>query len=333
LQAELEDDIEARMQETERKLLENFDARIHELLKIRHQRAVESLDRITRLFWQLTRFILADTARFDDERLGFTLQQAPCHDAPLGEYRLIRKSEAPPAHAHTYRLTHPLGEYVLDSGRRLDTPVVDLVFDLSGSKHRIAVLEQLPAKAGWLELNLLELHSFEIEEHLVFTALTDDDAVLDQEACERLFTLAAQVQNIRDASPPARLSATAERQVQAALSRALDENDEYFQREREKLEHWAEDQILSAEQALVDTKTRIRDAKRRARLAETVEEQRALQEDLKNLERQQRRQRQAIFDVEDEIEARRDQLIEALEKRMKKKTLVHSLFCIRWQIV
>ena len=120
---------------------------------------------------------------------------------------------------------------------------------------------------------------------------------------------------------------------QSALSRALDENDQYFQREREKLEHWADDQALAAEQALLDTKTRIRDAKRRASLAETVEEQRTLQEDLITLERQQRRQRQAIFDVEDEIEARRDQLIEALEKRMKKRTLVHPLLRIRWQIV
>jgi flagellar motility protein MotE (MotC chaperone) len=94
-----------------------------------------------------------------------------------------------------------------------------------------------------------------------------------------------------------------------------------------------DDQILAAEQALLDTKTRIRDAKRRARLAETFEEQRGLQEDLKTLERQRRRQRQTIFDVEDEIEARRDQLIEALEERMKKKTLVHPLFRIHWQIV
>ena len=94
-----------------------------------------------------------------------------------------------------------------------------------------------------------------------------------------------------------------------------------------------DDQILAAEQALLGTKTRIRDAKRRARLAETFEEQRGLQEDLKTLERQRRRQRQTIFDVEDEIEARRDQLIEALEERMKKKTLVHPLFRIHWQIV
>ncbi|MES9950259.1 MAG: hypothetical protein ABW118_14980 [Candidatus Thiodiazotropha sp.] len=49
--------------------------------------------------------------------------------------------------------------------------------------------------------------------------------------------------------------------------------------------------------------------------------------------RQQRRQRQEIFDVEDDIEEKRDQLIEALERRMKQKTLVHLLFRIRWEIV
>lgn len=332
LQRELEADIEERMKETERKLLENFDAQIHDLLKTKRQRAVESLDRITRLFWKLTRFILEEKAKFDEDKLSFHLQQSPCHGAPAGDYHLIRKGEAPPEHAHVFRLTHPLGEYVLDSGRRLDTPVAELQFDLSGQQLKVSVLEQLPIKSGWLELNLLELHSFETEEHLVFTALTDDGQVLDQEGCERLFTLEAISRSTRS-NPPERLATTAERQIQATLSRALDENDEYFQREREKLEQWADDQILSAEQALVDTKTRIRDAKRRARTAETVEEQRELQETLKTLERQQRRQRQEIFDVEDEIEERRDQLIAALEKRLKKKTLVRPLFRIRWQLV
>ena len=272
-------------------------------------------------------------AQFDDNRLNFFLQQSPCHGAQTGDYHLIRKSEAPPEHAQIYRLTHPLGEYVLDTGRRLDTPVMNLVFDLTGYTHKVSVLEQLPVKAGWLELNLLELHSFETEEHLVFTAVNDDGVVLDQEACERLFTLEAVVQEIKDAIPPERLSVTAERQIQATLSRALDENDQYFHHEREKLEHRADDQILAAEQALVDTKTRIRDTKRRARMAETVEEQRELQEALKTLERQQRRHRQEIFDVEDQIEERRDQLIEALEKRIKQKTLVHPLFRIKWQLV
>ena len=93
------------------------------------------------------------------------------------------------------------------------------------------------------------------------------------------------------------------------------------------------DQLLAAEQMLDDTKARLRDAKRRARFAGTVEEERQLQNEIKQLEKQQRRQRQEIFDVEDQIEEKRDQLIAALESRLKQKTVTHPLFRIRWEIV
>lgn len=195
---------------------------------------------------------------------------------------------------------------MLDTGRDLETSPQAVDFDLSHHDLKISVLDQLGCKSGWLELNLLELHSFELEEHLVFSALTDDGDRLDQEACERLFSLAAQTSPLDNQQPPAKLAEQAERQIQATLSRALEENNAYFQRERDKLEQWADDQILAVEQALDDTKTKIRDTKRRARTAESLDEQKRLQQEIKGLERQQRRQRQEIFDVEDEIEAKRD---------------------------
>lgn len=83
---------------------------------------------------------------------------------------------------------------------------------------------------------------------------------------------------------------------------------------------------------IYDTKAKIRDAKRRSRTAESLEDKKKCQEEIKNLERQQRRQRQQIFEVEDEIEARRDKLIEALERRMKRETRTHHLFRIHWQL-
>ncbi|MEX2523722.1 MAG: SNF2-related protein [Gammaproteobacteria bacterium] len=332
LRRELEESIESRMHETEQNLLEHFDADIHELLRINRQRAEENLDRISRLFWQLTHFILNDKAQFEPDTLSFHLLESPITEAETGEYRLIRKGEPVPEHAHLYRLSHPLGEYVLDMGRRLDTPEAQVSFDLSGHALKISVLENLTAKAGWLDLNLLELDSFEREEHLVFTALADDGTVLDQEACERLFSLAAEVSQDHGREAPENLARTSKRQVDAALSRALDENDQYFQREREKLEQWAEDQILSAEQALKDTKIKIRDTKRRARMAPSMEEQKQLQEDLKKLEKLQRRQRQGIFDVEDDIERRRDEFIAALEKRLHQRSITHHLFRIRWEL-
>lgn len=331
LRQKLETNIAQRMQETEKKLLENFDAQIHDLLKIRHKKAVQSLDHIEHLFWSLTRFILAHNAAFDDTSLSFKLEASPCKDVPDGKYQLIQKGSETPQHAHLYRLSHPLGQYVLDIGRRQDTPLAQITFMLSTYAYKVSVLDNLESKSGWLELNLLELHSFDIEEHLVFSALSDSGENLDQEACEALFKLDGGEDLLPlQTTVPQELDHLAQRHIEVALNRALNQNDEHFRREREKLEQWADDQLAAAEQLLEDTKNRLRDAKRRARLAETVAEQKTIQEEIKKLERQQRRQRQNVFDVEDQIEEKRDQLINALEARMKRKTHTHRLLRIRW---
>jgi hypothetical protein len=51
------------------------------------------------------------------------------------------------------------------------------------------------------------------------------------------------------------------------------------------------------------------------------------------LERRQRRQRQDIFAVEDEIIERRDQLIDQLEKRIQQHTETDTLFTLRFKVI
>lgn len=65
----------------------------------------------------------------------------------------------------------------------------------------------------------------------------------------------------------------------------------------------------------------------------TVDEQHALQNKIRDLEKVQRTQRQQIFNVEDEIKGKRDLLIEKLEKRLSQHTSSEHLFSIRWQVV
>jgi len=50
------------------------------------------------------------------------------------------------------------------------------------------------------------------------------------------------------------------------------------------------------------------------------------------LERRQRRQRKGIFQVEDEILDKRDQLIDQLEQRLAQNTIAERLFTIRWRV-
>ena len=194
------------------------------------------------------------------------------------------------------------------------------------------MLEQLAGQSGWLQLNLLELDSFQREEHLVFTAQNDTGQILEQEICERLFQIAAETRLLESLAPPDSLAGNARQQLQAALARALEQNDQYFQQEREKLDAWAEDRILAAEQVLQDTKLKLKALKRQARTAMSMDEARRLQEETRKVEAEQRRQRQAIFEVEDDIEAKRDALIAALEKRLHQASNTRELFTIRWSV-
>ena len=91
LRKELEDSINKRMQDTEQALFEHFDAAIHERLRTRQNRAENHLDRISRLFWGLSRHVISSAASFNDTRHEFDLQHSPTQEAPIGRYRLVRK--------------------------------------------------------------------------------------------------------------------------------------------------------------------------------------------------------------------------------------------------
>ena len=125
----------------------------------------------------------------------------------------------------------------------------------------------------------------------------------------------------------------AQRHAAATLARSFESNNVHFLKERDRLERWAEDKVAGAEKELADTKAQIKALNRQARLATTTDEQHELQLRVRDLEKLQRRQRQQIFDVEDEITEKRDDLIDRLEQRMKQKSTTEELFTIRWAVI
>lgn len=337
LQAEMDEQIRSRLEDTRRALFEHFDEDVHERLRMRLADARARLDRVGRRFWSLTRHVLADQARFDDIAFTFDLVSPPRKDIPAGRYHLISRvhPQTEAAGQFLYRLSHPLGEHVLAQARDADTPAAEIHFDISRHPTRIAVVEALRGQRGYLTLTRLTIESYEREEYLLFSGLTDDGAALDQETMEKLFQCGGWIAGAATIPDPVsqRLAAESERHAQATLSRSLEQNNRYFHEAREKLERWADDMVLSAEKALADTKEQIKALRRQARQATTLAEQHAIQEKLQKLERQQRRQRQEIFRIEDEIMEKRDQLIDQLEKRLAQRTQAETLFTIRWAVV
>lgn len=335
LQTEMEESIKVRMDDTRKVLLEQFDEDVHGRLKMRLSDARTNLDRIGRLYWTLTRFILSRHAAFDDTALTFDLERPPKAEFKPGRYHLISKSQPNVTGEFLYRLSHPLGEWVIDAGKNCPAPVARVTFDLSHYPAKLSMIEALKGQSGWLNLQRLAIDSFDREEHLLFSAFTDSGKSLDQETCERLFHCSGTVEPI-DAIPDEardRLGLESSIATEAAIALSLEDNNKLFAEERERLEKWAEDMVVAAEKDLADTKAQIKAIRRQARLATTLDEQNDLQQKLTSLERKQRKQRQQIFEVEDQIAEKRDTLIDGLHRRMSQKTKTHSLFTIQWQVV
>lgn len=343
LQRELEQQISERLTDTRKMLLENFDEDVHERLRVRLEDTQARLDRFGRRFWALTCHMLAGRAAFNDAELSFTLTEAPSPEIPIGLYHLISKTRGTAGEAgeedreagHLYRLSHPLGEYVIDHAKSLPVEIETITFDVTGHPARLHVVEQLRGRAGWLSLTRLTVKSYELEDYLLFSAFDDAGEPLDQETCEKLFLCSGRscgLTEIPDAIA-ARLAAESHRYTAATVSRSLEANNRHFQEAREKLEKWAEDMVFAAEKALRDTKEQIKALSRLARQAPSLAEQHEIQGRIRKLEAQQRRQRQEIFDVEDQILEKRDALIDSLERRLSQETKVETLFTARWLVV
>jgi len=195
LQAEMDEQIRSRLEDTRRVLFEHFDEDVHQRLRLRLADAKAQLDRVGQRFWSLTRHVLEGRARFDEAALAFDLEEPP-HDAiPRGRYHLISKSRpetgeerGEAASGFLYRLSHPLGEYVLDTAKAAETPAAEIHFDITHHPTRISVVEALRGQRGYLTLTRLTVESYEAEEYLLFSGFTDEGTALDQETMEKLLS-------------------------------------------------------------------------------------------------------------------------------------------------
>src|SRR5690606_30473791 len=150
LQAEMDEQIRTRLDDTRRALFEHFDEDVHQRLRLRLADARAQLDRVGERLWSLTRHILADRARFDEAALAFDLDHPPREDVSRGRYHLISKSQPHTADGSVeepsrflYRLSHPLGEHVLDQAKAAETPAAEIHFDVTSHPARLSAVEGL----------------------------------------------------------------------------------------------------------------------------------------------------------------------------------------------
>jgi len=341
LQLELSLEINEAMTRTRRQLLENFDDEVRDKLRVRDEASRASLNQLERQLMELTKHELAGCAEFVGDG-SFTLTSNPFSelgvdiplglvDIPLGLYELPRRS----GEAHLYRLGHPLAEAILGRSlaRALESAEVDL--DYGAYKGRVSVLEPLVGQSGWLRLSLLTVTSLDqVEDHLIWSAIGESGHRVDDHVASRLLALPGRVGT--RVSPPPSVAAhleSAAQERQNVIRRIISErNAGFFEAEVDKLDGWAEDLKLGLEREIKDLDRQLREVRRAAAMTVTLEEKVEGQKQIRGLERLRSTKRKSLFDAQDGIDLRREELVKDVERRLNQRIDLTSIFTIRWTL-
>ena len=334
LQLELSFEINEAMTRTRQSLLENFDDEVREKLRIQDEASKAYLNRFERHLIEVTRHGTQGYANFLDAS-SFELTSCPFPgNIPLGRYELPRRS----GEAHLYRLNHPLAEAVLAAAKQRELPTQEIQFDYQGRDGKISILEPLIGKAGWLTLSNFAVESFDqAEDNLIFSAITDDGEALDEGTARRLFSLPGRVQSssvfpVFVANVESKLGTITQRREQEISRTISDRNARFFEAEADKLDGWADDLKLGLEREIKELDRQIKEARRAATAAQTLEEKLAGQKQIKALESLRNEKRRSLFEAQDRVDKQRDELIQEIEGKLTHKTSLRQLFTVRWNI-
>lgn len=342
LQLEFQQENSGNMISARSTLLENFDDEVVRKLRINFKESAASLTKFNKALWLLTRYALKGHARFDEANASFHLFDTDISGFE-GQYCLVntdtntRRSQLTiPEHAQIYRVGHPLARLIIAENIDATLPCHEVVFDYTHTPVKVSLLKNLIGKSGWLHVEKLSIDSFEQEDRLLIACFDENGNEVFPDVAQHLFELQATEQTgplIRQASIASQCDGLISRQRAKIIEENALRNQNFFEKEMEKLDSWAEDMKMSLERELTDLDTEIKllkgQSKKLATLAEKVEAQRKI----KDLEKRRAEKRNSLFTAQDEVDLRKEELLSSVERMLNQKVEQKALFTLKWNLV
>ena len=330
LRAEMDSEIAATMEDTRKKLLENFDADVHDRLRVNLAESRDYLGKYGKMLWSVTRRELDGAADFDEPHLRFELRSDPFPGSGIrtGAYVLSKD----PGKAHRYRIGHPLAQQVLGraASRRLEP--AEIVFDYSGWGAKAASVEPLAGKSGTMVAAKLSVSGSDAQDHVILAAVCDDGSEVPESAARRLFDLPAAVSPAGASIDASKAKRLAEKRKKRILGELSERQAKWFEEEMEKLDGWADDKRKGLKAELKDFDDSMAELKKQARTAPSLPEKLAVQKKLRDVGKKRDEAWKAYDAAAAEVERNKDLLLDRVEEQLKQTVGESVLFEVRWAV-
>ena len=331
LQLELEEIIQRRIKDTKKSLLENFDEEVVDKLKIRQSEDRDRVSSYNRHFWRLTKRVLKDSiTNIDNKELTFTLLTPLNKNIPTGTYILNKDN----GEFHQLRVTHPLGEYVINQALKTEVPDSEIVFDVDNLSSRQILLEKYKGQSGIAVVYRVKAYNeHDSHEQLLFCARTDNGESLSQDFVKKLLETNPLSEtkwngDIAEAS----LSKEYEQHLYELKQDVYSKSEEYVSFEIDKYQAWAEDQVYSLENEVIALRKEDDALKRQIRKERNAKFKLELQENEAKIAKQLRQKQRQLFDMEDECADKVDAMTVKLRVAMTNHYDTSTFIRFRWHI-
>ena len=110
-------------------------------------------------------------------------------------------------------------------------------------------------------------------------------------------------------------------------------NRDFFDTEMDKLEKWADDMKVGLQKEIEDLDAEIRLRKSEARRLLDLGEKVKAQREIKELEKRRSEKRLSLYDAQDLVDERKENLLTSIEKMLSQHIEQKELFTIKWRLV
>ncbi len=339
LQKDMEAEIDETMNITRQKLLENFDEEVHEKLKVNRRESREYLSRYESWLWEVTRYYLASYADFSSEDHSFVLNRNPFSEEPIhpGPYRIGKNVED----TNIYRVGHPLARGIIEACASPPLPTggtrLPVLYHPQKDYHpgTLCRLFRLVVRHKCLHQLIRDRRPHHIHRLRRWWQRTRrramQPALLPARGDGRNWRLAGPRQR-GPGGLEARIAELDRAREAEILAECAQRNSGFFDAEMEKLDKWAEDVKNSIEIELKERDLEIKLRKTEAKKILSLEEKVRAQREIKEMEKTRNTLRQNLFQAQDEVDAKKEKLIDEIEARLTQKVTKDRLFLVRWTI-
>ncbi len=327
LQEELSEQIQDKMTLARQSILENFDEEVAARLATCQSETIASLDKYTQ--WIYCFFLAHGASRIEPKeqwRLRF-------HDGKAERTYNLKWRDAEEEGDVFLRREAPLYLSWLSESMSVPLSNAELRFEYTASDRNISFFMVHPGLKGVLSVDKLSYDGLGYEEHIIFTAITEDGTALDDDSINSMLELPA---SITGECLPESIALINQRKERIAARQQMveDANKEFYLAECDKLDAYSDDLKEALQREMKELGKLITEKKKEVRVSThlPLEQIVAMKDEINKLEKKRKQMQRDIYVREDEIDMQKDKLQEEIRQKLNGKTKITHIMTIAFRI-